>query len=152
MKKFYVIFALISLFVLTADSVRQSPQEAVAFLPDQFEVPVSITYYHSVFKLYESAFTQPFELCLFIFADGDILIGTNQFMDRIYFPTPISEFFIKQGKDIKNLAIVVHNHLSPASFSPDDKKFYHTLKRAGFTGRFAIYYPFSKRTIFYEEP
>jgi hypothetical protein len=143
-----IFLALLCLFFTSA----QTPQAPL--IPDpgtvQFLIPVDFNY--SIFDLYQATFTQPFELCIFVFADGKIFFGSNNFMERIYFPTPIDKFFAEQGEDIKNLVLVCHNHLFNLPFSPDDKNFYRTLKSYGFTGKYAIYYPHSKKTIYYADP
>ena len=52
----------------------------------------------------------------------------------------------KEAYEIKDIAIVIHNHRTGHKFSPADWKFYRDLKHRGFNGRFLIYCHISNKT------
>lgn len=45
----------------------------------------------------------------------------------------------KEGYEIEDIAIVIHNHLKVCRFSSDDHKRYRRLKKYGFKGLFLVY-------------
>lgn len=45
----------------------------------------------------------------------------------------------KKGYEIKDIAVIIHNHLTVCRFSDEDHKRYRRLKKYGFEGLFLVY-------------
>lgn len=98
--------------------------------------------------LFPDFFKEPFETAVFVLKDGRFYTFSSHHEHGIYLyggGSVIIEYLKKEGINIEDVAIVIHNHLTPASFSPINHRFFHQLQQAGFKGFFAIYYPFSKK-------
>lgn len=95
-------------------------------------------------NLFKEFFREPFESAVFIFKDGTFYVFSTHHEIGIFYPVAyILDYFKKNGKDMKDVAIIVHNHQEPTPFSPGNNTVYHYLKNRGFNGLFIIYYPFS---------
>jgi len=94
-------------------------------------------------------FDEPYEKVIFIFTD-QTWIGFhtyNEYQINLHPPYFIEAIERECGKDVKDIATIIHNHPTPRRFTPGDNRVYNYFLDAGFRGAFMIYYPFSKRTI-----
>ena len=137
----------------TPPAQKETPQEdsRMTIPPIRFLMSIQIPLHAKINNMWEGAFTEPFEIAYFLFKDGTIVQFTNFLEFAIFFPPNLEEFFEVNGLKIEDLLVVVHNHLTPTRFSPADIGTYHYLKNRGFNGLFGIYYPFSKKIIFYKD-
>ena len=92
-------------------------------------------------NFYKKFFSEPVESALFLFADGEFFIFTSMDEQEVRGDiTIIVDYLKKRGFDVKNLVLVVHNHIPIiGGFSEDDKKTYRYLVEKGFEGKFLIY-------------
>lgn len=99
--------------------------------------------YIKKFNLFEQIYKEPIETALLVFRNGDSYTFTTNEDSR----TAISIDYLEriEKKKIKDLALVVHNHWTPAPFSESNNRLYFRLKRKGFKGLFGIYYPVHKK-------
>ena len=147
-----VFFAVMAMLcVVLAPNKTEPVSTPQSITPNaRFLMSIGIPLYAEVGNVWAGAFTEPFESAYFLFKDGTLIRFTNHLESMIFFPD-LEEFFETYGLEIKDLLIVVHNHLTPNRFSSADIGTYHYLKKRGFVGHFGIYYPFSKKIIFYNE-
>ena len=111
---------------------------------------IDLPLYISTKNLFEMTLKAPYEILILFFRDGDMLQFTN-YLDNGVYISDILGRLKEHNKDIKNCFLIMHNHLTPARFTPIDIKFLHRIRRHGFTGEFGIYYPFSKKVLFYDK-
>jgi len=100
------------------------------------------TIYITQGNIYKGFFTEPFETLLIVFKDGDFITFSSH---HAYWITMsfgwLGDFLKKNNKKIKDIKIIIHNHLIPTRFTEGNKYFYRKFKEAGFQGLFCIYYP-----------
>lgn len=87
-------------------------------------------------------FTEPCEIVYFIMKDGQPFRVSDGGVRRIHVPIEELKKRLKEEKEayeIKDIAIVIHNHRFKRKFSPADWKFYRDLKTRGFNGQFLMY-------------
>ena len=96
--------------------------------------------YVSKGNIFAGAFNNLYESCFFILNDGEVYEFTTHDKDRIEGHLSVWVGVIeKDGYDIKDVVIIMHNHFASRTFSEADKKTYTLLKMYGFTGSFGIY-------------
>ena len=85
------------------------------------------------------------ESIAFVFNNGDWYMFSTEDESKVQIAgVTIVEYLTNKGREIKDLAIVAHNHLTPVRFTlPNNKTFFY-LKELGFNGSFIIYYPFNR--------
>jgi hypothetical protein len=106
----------------------------------------AVTLYMTQGNLCETYFREPFETVLFVTYDLTVFSFSTQEAARIGVSSPtIVERIMQAGYDVKDIAVVVHNHFTPAGFTDADKATYQYLKGRGFTGAFGIWYTATKR-------
>ena len=75
--------------------------------------------------------------------DGTFFKRTDHYENKVTVDIGLLEEDLKKikGKNysIKDIAVVIHNHLKGCRFSPEDRKQYRRLKRYGFNGFFLLY-------------
>lgn len=93
-------------------------------------------------KFWQELFTEPAEIVYFIMKDDQPFRVSSGRVKSIYVPIEELKKRLKNEKEayeIKDIAIVIHNHRTKRRFSSADWKFYRDLKRRGFNGRFLLY-------------
>lgn len=101
------------------------------------------------FNSWKDLFTEPCEIVYFIMKDRQPFRISNEGVKSIHVPIEELEKRLKGEKEayeIKDIAIVIHNHRTGRKFSPADWKFYGDLKKRGFNGRFLIYCHMTNKT------
>jgi len=85
-------------------------------------------------------FPDPVERIYIVMKDGKAFKHTNYEERLVYVGAGILEDFLKKkGYEIKDIAIIIHNHRFEQKFAPADWKFYNDLKRRSFNGYFLLY-------------
>lgn len=122
----------------------------------QHTVRVSMTK-KGVFDLvYKNDSFKPFfkeqcETLAVVMNDGRCILFSERNMDAVgVSASALSALFKELGYGMEDVEIVVHNHLKPAWFSPQDKRFCRQLVRFGFQGKFLVYFPSRNKTIEYK--
>jgi len=93
-------------------------------------------------RSWKELFTEPVETIYFIMEDGVGFRHSNQDERIIYVSVEELKKSLKtpeRAYQIKDIAIVIHNHFVKSKFSDSDRIQYRTLKKQGFTGRFLLY-------------
>lgn len=83
---------------------------------------------------WRNLFTEPVEIVYFIMKDNQPFRVSNEGVKSIHVPIEELKKRLKNEKEayeIKDIAIVIHNHRTGRKFSPADWKFYGDLKEAG---------------------
>ena len=115
----------------------------------------SITLYTSEGSLcdgYRLSFSEPFETAYFITYSMYAFGFSTHDTSRITVSASLILDHIKlAGYKAEDIAIVVHNHFTPAVFTSADKATYEYLKSQGFNGTFGIWYTSTKRFLKLEE-
>lgn len=91
---------------------------------------------------WQELFTEPCEVVYFIMKDGQPFRVSSGGVKSIHVPIEELKKRLKnekEGYEIKDIAIVIHNHRTKRRFSSADWKFYRDLKHQGFNGRFLMY-------------
>jgi len=91
---------------------------------------------------WQKFFTEPGEIVYFIMKDRQPFQVSSGRVKSIHVPIEELKKRLKneeEGYEIKDIAIVIHNHRTKARFLEADWKFYRDLKRRGFNGRFLMY-------------
>ena len=95
------------------------------------------------FNPWQSLFTEPIETIYIIMKDDKVFKQSNQDEVKVYMDSGRLEEALKnfKGKNygIKDIAVIIHNHLKIRSFSDEDRKQYRSLKKYGFNGYFLVY-------------
>ena len=131
LKRITIIFCLCLLCVGSIGQ-EQASQKAISY--------VEILY----------PWSEPVEVCYIIPADGKKIIKISSGYDKaIYFVPSIKEILAKHGYEIKDINIMIHNHLWPSSFSDKDIIIYWYLRSNGFNGLYMLKTP---RGVFYYDP
>lgn len=91
---------------------------------------------------WKKLFSEPVETIYIIMEDGIGFRHSNQYEKLIYVDIKDLKKRLKTPDriyEIKDIAIIIHNHLIKKKFSDNDKRFYRNLKKHGFNGMFLIY-------------
>lgn len=116
-----------------------------SFLPAKEKEPINP---------WQQLFTEPFESVYFIMKDGTRFRKTNNYEDRVYVDIKNLEKELKTSQKsykIKDIAVIIHNHLDNKEFAPDDFKQYRKFKKYGFNGRFLLYSHVTNKTYDIED-
>lgn len=152
-----VAFALVALAVMSAIYVIRRGWEtgSVAGSLAAFgggQADDAITLYMTQGQICEQYFREPFETCLVVMTDLAALTFSTHEAGRISVPAKvIIEHVKKLGYEVEDIAVIVHNHFTPAGFTQNDKDTYQYLKREGFRGAFGIWYTAVKRFVRLED-
>jgi hypothetical protein len=99
------------------------------------------TVYVTRIDLAKEIFREPIEKIVFVTKGLKVFIFTTNQEDRIRGSTSqIAEYLEKHGVQIKDIAIIIHNHWVPTGFSEANNRTYHYFRNRGFRGFFCIYY------------
>lgn len=97
-------------------------------------------------------FTEPIEILYFITHDFiPHRLTSNDERQVVFYTDRLREDLKKEGYEIKDLIMVIHNHLKLGRISEKDKRFYRWLLANGFHGVFAIYLQGTNTVLIYEE-
>jgi len=89
---------------------------------------------------WQSLFTEPIETLYIIMKDKIGFKYTSHDEVMVHMNIGMLEKWLKKKNyEIKDIAIIIHNHLKNCRFSPDDWKQYRDFKSRGFTGQFLLY-------------
>lgn len=117
----------------------------------QSEIPTIVTIYEKAPAI-EKIFTEPFETLAIITNDGKAITVTNQLANQVRSSVGELQSYLKRiTHDFDTIDLIIHNHLTPARWSTQDKRFYNRLKREGFKGDFVLYFPWSKSMRYMED-
>ena len=102
---------------------------------------------------FEEIFREPFETLAIYTESGKTITITNYLENRVNVTFEEIENYLESvGSDLASIKVIIHNHLLPYRWSVRDKEFYQSLKRKGFKGQFALYFPWNKNVRYMEEP
>jgi hypothetical protein len=140
---------------------RRSRMKKIAVLALIMFVPVSsfsqsqiltLVTIHDKAPAIEKIFTEPFETLAIITNDGKAITVTNQLSNQVRSSVEDLEAYLKSiDHDFDSIELIVHNHPTPSRWSRQDKRFYHRIKREGFKGDYALYFPWSKSMRYMED-
>ena len=92
-------------------------------------------------NIFNEKFTEPFESVYIVLYDGTEFRFTQRLESRVVLPI---DYFIRQlnerGKDLKDVAIIIHNHFKYPRFSAQDTLMLYRLRALGYDGSFCIYF------------
>lgn len=93
-----------------------------------------------MYAIFKDKFTEPIEVMYFLMDDMKLLKITSHDEIRIEFKIwELKKDFERNGYEISNIIVIIHNHMKCAYFSDDDINTYRTFKGEGFKGKFYIY-------------
>lgn len=96
----------------------------------------------AIIDYWKKLFIEPVETIYFIMKDGIGFRHSNQYEKLIYVDIKELKKRLKTPAriyEIKDIAIIIHNHRIEKKFSDNDKRFHGDLKKYGFDGLFLIY-------------
>ena len=106
----------------------------------------------SILLAWQSLFTEPIEMIYIIMEDERVFHRTSHDEVEISMDTGrLEKALKKKGYEIKDIAIVIHNHLKDCRFSSEDHKRYRRLKKYGFNGLFLVYCHISNKAYDIED-
>lgn len=89
---------------------------------------------------WQKLFTEPFETAYIYMKDCTFFPYTSHYEDLIYMEIGrLEEALQKKDYEIKDIAVIIHNHLKDCTFSAEDHKQYRRFKKYGFRGLFLLY-------------
>jgi len=91
---------------------------------------------------WQSLFTEPVETLYIIMEDWTTFPYSNQDETEVRMTLGTLEKQLRTPEGdykIKDIAVIIHNHLKGCTFSPTDRKLHWRLKKYGFRGRFLLY-------------
>ena len=94
------------------------------------------------FNRWQSLFTEPIETLYIIMEDWVAFKSSNQDENEVRMVLGKLEKQLRTPEriyKIRNIMVIIHNHLKDCTFSPRDRKLYWRLKKYGFRGRFLLY-------------
>ena len=104
----------------------------------------------SINNYWQELFTEPIETIYIFMKDDKGFKHSNQNEVRVYMDSGRLEEALKSFKgksySIKDIAVIIHNHLKGCGFSDEDRKQYRSLKKYGFNGFFLVYCHTSNKT------
>lgn len=102
---------------------------------------------------FEELFREPFETLVIYTENGKTITITNHLENRVNVTFEEIENYLKSvGSEVASIKVMIHNHLLPSRWSVRDKEFYRGLKRKGFKGQFALYFPWNQSVRYMEKP
>ena len=109
----------------------------------------------SDFNPWQKVFPDQVERIYIIMKDGTFFKRTDHYENKVNVDIGLLEEDLKRikGKNysIKDIAVIIHNHLKGCRFSYEDRKQYRRLKRYGFNGFFLLYCHSSNEVINIED-
>ena len=103
-------------------------------------------------NFWQKFFPDHLERVYIIMKDGMIFKHTSHYEDKIYMSMgDLQNRLKKKNYGIKDIAIIIHNHLKNFKFSPVDHKQYRGLKEHGFKGLFLLYSHVTNKTYDIED-
>ena len=106
-------------------------------------------------KYWQELFTEPFEIVYIFMKDRTFFGFSGHYETKVYMSMGLLEKRLKEFKDenygIKDIAVIIHNHLKGRKFSSTDKKLHWRLKKYGFKGRFLLYSHTTNKTYDIED-
>jgi hypothetical protein len=107
-----------------------------------------VTVYGQRVDFYAGYFQDVVERVVFISCTGHIYAFTTMEEHRVLLPISLlEEVLAKDGLEIKDLAVVVHNHWARPMFSEPDLAYFMELYKRGFRGAFVLYHQASGKTL-----
>ena len=106
------------------------------------------------FNPWQSLFTEPFETLYIIMEDWVAFKSSNQNENEVCMTLGKLEKQMRTPErdyKIRDIMVIIHNHLTDCKFSPRDRKFYWRLKKYGFRGRFLLYSHTTNKTYDIED-
>ena len=108
------------------------------------------------FNRWQSLFTEPFETLYIIMEDRVTFKYSNQNEIEVRMTLGKLEKQLRTSErsyKIKDIAVIIHNHLKGCTFSPADRKLYWRLKhkKYGFRGLFLLYSHTTNKTYNIED-
>jgi len=101
---------------------------------------------------WQSLFGDSIETLYIIMKDYTIFPYTSHYEDMIYMEIGrLEKALKKKGYKIKDIAIIIHNHLDDFRFSFLDHKQYRRFKKYGFSGSFLLYSNLTNKTYDIED-
>ena len=100
-------------------------------------------------NLFDGFFRDPTEKVWFLFKDGIIYGFTtedNHCVNKSIYQ--VIAYFEREGRDVKDIIYIIHNHFVSPLFSQKDYYTLKVLKNYGFKGQFAIYVTSSQKVIY----
>lgn len=92
-------------------------------------------------NIFDEKFTEPFESLYIVLYNGTEFRFTLKHVSKVVLPL---DYLIRQlkkdNKDIKDVAIIIHNHFRSPRFSLQDKVMLYQLRDMGYEGSFCIYF------------
>ena len=99
---------------------------------------------------WQELFTEPIEIAYIIMEDWTTFTYTSHLENEVYISMGKLEKRLKKfkGKNygIRDIAIIIHNHITDYQFSSRDYKIYRRLKKRGFKGLFLLYSHMTNKT------
>lgn len=106
-------------------------------------------------NFFQGLFTDRIERVYIIMKDGMPFKHTDHYENKLCLSVGRLEEVLKKFKDenyrIKDIAIIIHNHLKDYRFSDLDRKEHMRLKKHGFNGLFMLYSHMTNKTYCLEE-
>jgi len=106
-------------------------------------------------NFWQKLFSDPVEIVYVIMKDGTPVNYTSHYEDKVYMSVGRLEETLKKFKKknyrIKDVAILIHNHLTSCKFSHEDRNQYRRLKKYGFNGLFLLYSNMTNKTYCLED-
>lgn len=96
-------------------------------------------------------FVEPIEICYVITVTGRVIRITSQLPHKIWFIPSFEDVIKEYDIELKDIFIIIHNHLKPGTFSEQDIRLYRNLRRNGFKGAYLLYTPGGK-VLWYAYP
>jgi len=94
------------------------------------------------FNRWQSLFTEPIETLYIIMEDRVSFQYSSQDENQVFLTIGTLEKQLRTPErdyKMKDIAVIIHNHLKDCKFSSTDKKQYWRLKKYGFKGLFLLY-------------
>jgi len=94
------------------------------------------------FNRWQSLFTEPIETLYIIMEDRVAFRYSNQNETEVRMILGKLEKQLRtpeRSYKIKDIAVIIHNHLKGCTFSPTDRKLHWRLEKYGFRGLFLLY-------------
>ena len=126
----------------------------LAILPFLLLGPILSAERESDFNPWQSLFTELVETIYIVMEDRMTFIYSSQ--DEMVAPMTIGRLekqlrTSERSYKIKDIAVIIHNHLKDCRFSPADYKQHRRLKKYGFRGLFLLYSHTTNKTYDIED-
>lgn len=99
-------------------------------------------------NIFSKSFTDPFEILYMVCYNGDVLYLTTRTQNAIYVDAYYTREFLKEnGKELKDVCIMIHNHFVRPGLSYANSINLKALRRMGYKGSFCIYITTTKKIV-----